>query len=1324
MKIKDLVSLRSFQPVINLKWADDKNEQLSLLENYILTEDLAELFTDVLETITMKRSPERCDQLGGDIDSVDVQRSHIISGQYGTGKSYFLLMLSIILELKNDRLAEELLDKVKEFTDLHYQLDHIIDEMKYLVVRINGENENEKHFDDVIQEAVINRLHQEFDNVVLKSNYQNLLDNLIAHKEHDVRSKLLEEVLNPKSYNYQDLLEGLKGHQREAKDRYIDLMKEAGLSSGDDFKNLEEFIEDVNEFLISQGYDELIIILDEFSAYLDASVEARRSKIDLGNIQTLAQLTAPTSKYNISFITSTHVDIKEILNQAFTNQEDINKVFGRFKQRQIAFNQGNELIKDTIKIDKSKFNQIKQKHLALITQLENQYGVSVEDYYPLHPASLIYLQPVAQKFAQKDRTLFVFLKEVVKERYFNEDVEVNGELNFIQLDDIFDKFLPAFEQDRNLIKVYNQMREIADSELATKINKALVISYVSLLSTGASAKRTAGLSKEDLQNIYFVEENQVTKALDHLVEDNRSHIVFNDDKYQLVISNTGINLEQEISKEAQNVNPYRELRRLLKEEENSLDIKRQYNLKYNRGLYPLSRELEGKLTTAEDFTDVKDLEDYFRTNKDGKLTFIVPKFNEKYNLADFKNKYAPKFQELPANVALALPKKIYFKEKDLKEYGAIKILETNDEIIKNDDLTKLLGQRKRKLEGKIRNRFLRKFGKVNNFTFIFGQGIVRDDIRQDKELFKELLYQYYDKFPLEIEVENFDSRSASNSVIKRMIATGEDLISKSSSSVFQKQIFNTMKPLDLITIEEQPDNYKVKMKIPREEVSQKSYQIWQIITDDNMSIEEKFETLESAPYGLNEALIELYIAVALGLGKFRLKDRKGKVVTAPNKDHIVNIKNSNYEMEEVPDTHVGKKEKVKEVWQILSKIIPNSQYRSFDPHGRKEDNKFFAILGREIKAAINNLDRDKDVMEGRGLNTKPLANLKDELIKVTKSMSPEKLYEKLIELVDNLYPEKEYNATLKEIEDLIDNLDVFNNKKKRINHLSKQLDNLKGKIHILSDYSNLKEKLNNVKEMWSNYQKEPFNFTLISEIEDELKMTIAGYNQKYKEAHDAYYQKFEDGKEKILNGQQDYIELIKKFEAINFEITKVSAYINELHQFKPCDQLTINNDEVAKCSCNLKSLQSVENRAADIEKKINLKRKQIANIYTNYIDDFNANQGKINRYLEENLPDKLDDWNFIIGAINDDAIAHKDKLKVKLEDLAPEINEALSETEDEEEVQKTNRVKLNEFMQQLESKVKAYGRNNISFADIKDIFNEVCNELNDIKDYEGLKLGE
>ncbi|TDX53236.1 DUF6079 family protein [Orenia marismortui] len=1331
MKIGDLVSLKSFQPVINLKWADNENEQLNLLKNYILTEDLSELFTEVLETINMIRSPKRCESKGGDISRVDTLRSHVISGQYGTGKSYFLLMLSIILELNDSELAKELLSKVKEFPDLYYQLKHIVDnKKKNLVVRINGENENEKHFDDVIQAAVVNALNERFDDVVLKSNFQNLLESLIEHKDHEVRGQLLEKALESKNYDFNDLVNGLKGHSREARSRYQQVINEAKLSSGDDFKNLQEFLEDVNEFLNSKGYDELIIILDEFSAYLSASIEAKRSNLDLGNIQTLAQATAPTSGLNVSFITSTHMDMQAILSNALATEKEIEKVLGRFNQVIISFNQGNELIKDTIKVDSEKFGNLKQKHLTTITKLEEKYGYKVEDYYPLHPVTLNYIHSVSKRFAQADRTLFKFLREVIKEKFFNENIIVNDKLNLISLDMIFEYFLPSIEKDQNLIKAYNQMQEIADNELEEKINKALVVSYISLLSSSSGAKKRAGLSEEDLAEIYLVtEQNRLGKSLNNLMNDNRSQIVFNDGGYQLIVSNTGINIDQELSKEAQNINPYSQLRTLLVEEENTIDIRKSYDLKYNKGLYPLGRSVEGKLTNLSDLNKIKGLKRYFMTNSDAKVVFIIPDFNENYNMEDLKSKYKEEMKSLPANVSLALPKKIYFDEKSLKEYGAVKRLENNDKIIDNENLSQLLAQRKRKIESKIRNRFLRRFARVNNFVFVFNQGIVKEKIRNDKELFQELLYRYYEKFPLEITVENFDSRSSSNPVIDNMIENGQDLVSKKSNSIYQKQIFNTLKPLDLVKIEEQPENYKVTLKVPSEENSKRSYDIWDIIADESLSIKDKFTTLKSAPYGLNDPLMEMYIGIAIALDKFRLKDKSGKVIVSPNKDHIVDIENSNYILESVPEPDVRKKEQVKEIWQVLSKFIANSHHHSYDPRGKRNDNKVFATLASEIKSVVNNFNTYQDIMNNWGLDTTRVDSIKNALSKVITSKRPEELYDRLVGLVNQEFSQDNYNSNLKEFEDFINNLYKFiNNQKDKVSDIKMKLRNLENKIKPLKAYSDLKNRLEKVNKFWEEYSQKPFDFDKLEDLESEAKLLIATYNQTYKRVHDEYYEEYKEAKEDILIEQKQHIELIKSFEKIEFDrITKIKGYIEDLKEFKLCDELKINENQIAECSCSLSNIQIVEDKLEAIESDLKPKKRQIANIYVKYIDELKKINTDISDYIEDKEKEKLEDWKFIIAAINDDAIAYKEELVARLDKVVSLINSYLED--DEEDIGEgcvidECRVELDEFITYFERNAKASGLRKLSFDEVKSIFQELCRDLADKKECVGLEIKE
>ena len=175
MNIGDIVSLKKFDPVVNLNWANNINEQERLLSNYIMTEELAEIFTNMLESITLVRSDVRRKKLGGDISPNDTKRAHIISGQYGTGKSYFLLMLNIVLEMKNSNLTNKLIERFIDYPELQFQLKYIRDNKKYFLVRINGENENEKEFKDVIQSQILGVLEKNFDGVAIGSVYKKTL---------------------------------------------------------------------------------------------------------------------------------------------------------------------------------------------------------------------------------------------------------------------------------------------------------------------------------------------------------------------------------------------------------------------------------------------------------------------------------------------------------------------------------------------------------------------------------------------------------------------------------------------------------------------------------------------------------------------------------------------------------------------------------------------------------------------------------------------------------------------------------------------------------------------------------------------------------------------------------------------------------------------------------------------------------------------------------------------------------------------------------------------------------------------------------------------
>ncbi|MGL5904681.1 MAG: hypothetical protein ACRCZO_18500, partial [Cetobacterium sp.] len=59
MRIKDILTIREFEPVVDLTWGLDINEHEKMLTKYIMTDDLAETFTDILESFNMVRSESR-----------------------------------------------------------------------------------------------------------------------------------------------------------------------------------------------------------------------------------------------------------------------------------------------------------------------------------------------------------------------------------------------------------------------------------------------------------------------------------------------------------------------------------------------------------------------------------------------------------------------------------------------------------------------------------------------------------------------------------------------------------------------------------------------------------------------------------------------------------------------------------------------------------------------------------------------------------------------------------------------------------------------------------------------------------------------------------------------------------------------------------------------------------------------------------------------------------------------------------------------------------------------------------------------------------------
>ncbi|MGX6591721.1 hypothetical protein [Cetobacterium ceti] len=1326
MKIRDIVTLKEFDPVIDLTRAENINEQERLLGNYIMTEKLAETFVEVLESLNLVRSQNRIELKSGDIDRVATKRAHIISGQYGMGKSYFLLMLDIILEMKNTRLYEELIRRFEKFPELNYHLKYIKENKKYFVVRINGEAENEKEFKDMLQEQILKSLRENFGDIKLKSIFEETLNSLEDFYKTGL-SKNIDEYLENKELDIDDIRAGLSNYKREYLDIYNKMCKAVvSIEPKISIKKISDFLKDVDKELKNNGYDELVIILDEFSAYLTASMESNRVNKDLGQIQSLCQLTTGNSEINVSFITSTHKDLSEMLEKNnSSSKDDLDKVFGRFQQSILAFDQGEELIKNTLDLDISNFDKYKNKYKDYIERLEKKYKLNFIDFYPLHPNTVRYLEPISQLYAQKVRTTFSFLKEVVKEKYFNQEIEVNEKLKLITLSDLYDYFESAIEnKECDVIRVYNQMNnsEIIkkDVELQECL-KALTIAYVSSQSKSLGQSE---LSPEDLRDIFqFESVDYIKEKMIPVINNDYLNITTNNGKYRLFINNTGINIDKIIGKEKEGINPYRIFSNILEKSENRIFIKKDYNLKYNMGLYPFNRELTGEIYTIDDINREEENK-LVKANKDGKIIFILPDFNEKFNRENLIDKYKKiLFEKNIKNVAIAIPKEQIFEIDDLKEYGAIlKVEKTNEDIAKNEEVRKIFIKRKRKIEDKIRNKYLRKYANFRNFIFIFGENKVKDNFRLEIDLYRELLFNYYEKYPYEIRVENFSTRGSLNKLVKLFINGGKGTIENKSKSEEIKLVSTLLKPLDLIEEKIKYAETDFEFKMPTEDISLKSCEIMNIILDKNISMDEKYTKLTMAPYGLNSNLISLYIFIANKIGKITIKLEK-------NTRKIISLdSNSLEELSKKPKDYIFEEnkvemisEKVGRVWKSISslRIVVGTNCKKFRSDG-KVDFNIYNALGSEFRSIYISLRDREQRLSIKDIKTGKLKSLVNKINEVNKNSDiPEEFY-RAIEEIPTIFRKNTFEENMVEFDNYMEQLKKINLEEiSKIEIFENILKELKYNINILKGYGDFKQRLQYLENENEKYKMNFLDIDFLHKIYGESLKLLDDYNNEYIVKHNIFHNKYDELRKKLLSEEKVKIKCLENLKEINFEdIAPLDDFFREIDDYQKC-MLSLpeeKNQNIINCKkCKYNSLKEIEEVTKNIDDKFKNYHRRITGIYLRYLESLQTKEFK--EHFKSN-----EDYRNIVIVLNN--IANEEikeeylnAVDKKLEILKDDINEFIKTKNMRNE--KSIEIKAIEY--KLSEEIQALGKKYISLDELQNKFNQIVEEFKN-KDYKLTKI--
>ena len=501
MNHKIIEVLDTFKYSCNIK-SDylDETRINAFLPNYQLVEYLKNLVSD----ITAKNST----------------KSVLISGAYGTGKSYLISILCAILSGNNLNL-QPLVKKIKNYTNTEKLISQNINRSNYLIV---FPQDTFKHFKQAITQGIVNACQD--NELDVKFNY--IFDIIVEkitqwQKEFPYFYGLLDDLCE----DIPRLISKLKNHDEVALDQFISLYPK--IMAGDSLAlisknvslldNLEQFEMNATKL----GYHGVIYIFDEFGRYL----ESNGNTIDVKEVQDMSEFCNRTNSKS-SIILSTHKGLFQYSSMDSNHNDQIEweKVSGRFQQ--IHLNNDADSVANIIStvVSKTEYydEYIKQyekqfsKYRDYFYELRTTEDIDIlNKVFPLNYVSAKILPILTTKLGQNDRTLFTFLCSDQKGALKDLFDKIKDGYHTITPDKLYDYFSSNFD---NLdfrsyeYKVYN----IAQNHLrSTKVNNEKALIKILALFSIIDSNSDLEPNNEVLKLATGIEHISFNKTLDSLI---------------------------------------------------------------------------------------------------------------------------------------------------------------------------------------------------------------------------------------------------------------------------------------------------------------------------------------------------------------------------------------------------------------------------------------------------------------------------------------------------------------------------------------------------------------------------------------------------------------------------------------------------------------------------------------------------------------------------------------------------------------------------------------------------------------------------------------
>ena len=564
--------------------------------------------------------------------------SFLLSGAYGTGKSFLIsILLSILSPDVNRESLSIFLEKVSTVSEERETFEDYIENNNHIVV---FPNDIFNDFSQSISLGIIESKKQYGLTKKHKTSFSIILYKIQNWDEnYKFFFKRFNEELSLRDIDYEEFLIQIENHSIKFHRIFEEIYP---LIMGGDFFvpigstiSINEVIKEFEEEAIANGFSGIIYVFDEFGRYLENNIQT----LDVKQIQDLAEYCNSENKSSLFLVS--HKDIFQYSTKVKNHELKLEweKVSGRFLKDHLTYEESNILTIIELVLQKTQyFNDFFTKNKKIFDSIDEIINAmadiesSSSVYYPLCYTTALMLPGLSQKLAQNERTLFTFLCGDEEKSMKNVYSEGN-KVKFVSPAKLYDFFEDNFKflgLDSKEYKIYLNAKSVL-----TKVNNSIEIKLVKIIAIFHIFNEFSKLPpNKDLLKLSLGEDlHKFDTISKKLIEKN--YIRFSRHYQQFFINQDfEVNIEKEVkeyaSEQLSNFNPIETLTE-------NLFPGYEYPITYNEN-YKITRYF-GKYYL--DISDITRIDSYILTNEieDGKIVLITNLYNKDFNIEDLVEIY-------------------------------------------------------------------------------------------------------------------------------------------------------------------------------------------------------------------------------------------------------------------------------------------------------------------------------------------------------------------------------------------------------------------------------------------------------------------------------------------------------------------------------------------------------------------------------------------------------------------------------------------------------------------------------------------------------------